>query len=204
MTESENNPKFRYWVLEINSGDEDVFLSGLPEGGPEDCEYTEGVELSGRHPVDEDGGMCFDPAWPDGVKLRDFVGNLNKLIIGNSKVKKILDDFSVDNVEYLPVWLYDHQDKLVSKDYFIVNLLGRVDIIDLEKSKVRMSRIDKTQISKINSLILNLESIPEQLLIFRASSKLNLYFVRDDLKKAFLEAELSGVNFVTPEEWRGI
>ena len=195
--------KYKYWVLMLSSGREGVSLSGIPESGAEAYKYSKGISLVDVHPKNEASGIYYDPDQLDHIKLYDFVDNLDSLIIANSKVKAILDSFEIDNLEYLPSWLYDHQKNLASKDYAIINVLGSVDAIDMEKSDYKMNRIIKNQVKFIDELVLNYDKIPDNAKIFRATTKLNLVLIREDIKQAFEEAGLTGYKVFEADGWDG-
>lgn len=199
-----NQPKIKkYWVLTMSRGRDGVSLSGVPTTGAEDYEYSEGITLADVHPKNEASGIYYDPNLLDNITLYDFVDNLDDLVIANQKVKAILDSFEIDNLEYLLSWLYDHQKAVASKDYAIVNVLGSVDAIDMEKSKCVMSSLDETQVQFIKKLVLDYEQIPDDAKIFRATTKLDLILIRDDIKQAFEEADLTGYKVFEADGWNG-
>jgi len=193
----------KYWVFKSDFGEEGVYLSSLPGAGPEDYEYSDGVVLADRHPSGKASAMYYDPSYPERIKLFDFIDNLDGVLIANQKVVNLLKDFGVDNVEYLPVWLMDHQDSLVSKDYFILNVLDGVEIIDMESSTYRMDALIEDQVDRIKNLVVNYEKIPKNAHLFRASKKTNAFFVSDDLKQAFEQSKIKGYRAIAADGWNG-
>jgi hypothetical protein len=125
------------------------------------------------------------------------------LIIANSKVKTILDSFEINNLEYLSSWLYDHQKAVASKDYAIINMQGSVDAIDMEKTDCVMGSLIETQIVDIDELVLDYDKIPEDAKIFRATAKLDLILIRDDIKRAFEDAGITGYKVFEADGWDG-
>lgn len=195
----------KYWVLKMGGGKDGVYLSCLPKSDSVNgFEYGKGRCLIDRHPKGIHSAMYYDPDYPEKIKLNDFVPNLDTGLIGNSRVREVLDGLQIDNVEYLPVWLMDHQDKLSSKDYTILNPIGGVDIIDMEKSELVMGSIIKNQVKVINHLVLDYNAIPDDAKLFRASKKLGEYFIRDDVKAAFEQADLTGFQVIPAEGWNGL
>ena len=191
----------KYWVFKSDFGEEGVYLSSLPGAGPKDYEYSKGVSLVDRHPSGKASAMYYDTTYPERTNLNDFVDNLDGVLIANQKVKTILSEFGIKNIEYLPVQLMDHQDKLVSEDYSILNVLGGEDIVDMEVSEYRMGRIIKTQISRIISLAVDYKNIPEDAHLFRASMKLDEFFISDELKKAFEKNNITGYCVMAADGW---
>ncbi|WP_086931502.1 imm11 family protein [Agarilytica rhodophyticola] len=193
-----------YWILKTPIQDDGAHLSTLPTAGPEDFLYSKGESLKAQHPQDSESVMCFDTDFPDRIKLFDFVSNLDEVLIGNKRVRDVFEQLGIENVEYLPVWLMNHQGEIASKDYTILNVLGSVDAIDMEKSKYRMGRIIKTQINRVKHLVLDNDNIPEEAQVFRASSKLNEIFISDPLKQALEAAGLSGWKAIEAQGWDGM
>ncbi|TEW52545.1 imm11 family protein [Psychromonas algicola] len=193
----------KYWVFKSDFGGDGVYLSSLPGEGPEDYEYSDGIVLADRHPNGKASAMYYDPSYPERTKLFDFIDNLDGVLIANQKVVNLLKDFGVDNVEYLPVWLMDHQDSLVSKDYFILNVLGGVEIIDMEASTYRMGVLIEDQVDRIKNLVVSYENIPKNAHLFRASKKTNAFFISDDLKQAFEQNKVKGYRAIAADGWNG-
>ncbi len=194
----------KYSIIKLFSGSDGAYLSGLPSEGPKDYEYSKGISLLDRHPKGEDAEMFFDPDYPDKIVLNDFLDNLDSLLIGNSKVREVLEGLDIKNIEYLPIRVMDHKDKLASSEYFILNVLGGVDVIDMENSEFRMGNIIKTQIKWIDDLSIDYENIPEDAKFFRASMKLDQFFIRDDVKEAFEASGLTGYKVFDADGWDGL
>jgi len=192
-----------YWVFKSDFGKEGVFLSSLPGEGPKDYEYSKGRSLADRHPSGKASAMYYDPTYPERIKLYDFVANLDGVLIANQKVKTILSEFGIKNIEYLPVQLMDHQDKLVTEDYSILNVLGGEDIVDMEASEYRMGSIIKTQIKRIKKLVIDDKSIPDNAHFFRASAKLNQFFISGELKQVFDINNITGYRSIVADGWNG-
>ena len=131
-----------YWVLISTNYDDGAFLYEEPENGPDDFNYDKGIPLLTNYPPQQDAIMKFHPHYPDNVKLYDFVESMNSFHVVNSKVKQLFQDLNIEKLEFLPIRLWDHKNNMASDDYFILNPLGSVDFIDMEKSEYRMGRLD--------------------------------------------------------------
>lgn len=193
----------KYWVLKARTPDDGVRLSIVPSAGPEGWQYHEGVSLADGYPQRGDASMYFDPDYPEDVVLYDFVDNINGLVVASQKAQTVFGKLGVSNIEVLPVWLCDHQDEVASREYAILNVLGSVDCIDMDRSIVRMDSIIKNQISGIKKIYLKHDSIQQDAKIFRASTRLNEIFVRDDVKKSLESAGLVGCKFFEADGWNG-
>lgn len=194
----------KYWIFKISAPECGAYLSRVPSKGPKSFRYDEGKSLFREFPKDDAAGMYYDPDYPDDTELFDFVDNINSLIIANQKVSDVLVALELPNIEFLPIWLYDHQDQVASKEYAIVNVLGSVDVINMEKSTIRMNSLIKDQVDRIKNLVLDYDKIPEDARIFRATTKLDEIFVRDDVKNAMESAGLEGCVFIEADGWDGM
>ena len=95
----------------------------------------------------------FDPeAWFQGMKMPD-PGPLNldlSLASGDYRghiidglvtlyhedLRATLDSLGVDNIDYFPVTLRDQKNGELDTEYLLANVLGLVDCVDMQKSKV--------------------------------------------------------------------
>ena len=192
-----------YWVLFSTNYDDGAFLSEEPENGPDDFEYDEGVSLLADYPPQEDAIMKFDSNYPDGIKLYDFVESMNSFHVVNSKVKQLFQNLNIENLEFLPIHLWDHQNKIASDDYFILNPLGSVDFIDMDKSEYDIDDLDKTQICHIDKLIINDLKVPEDAKLFRATTMMGQLFINDEVKDALENANITGYKLMPADGWEG-
>lgn len=92
----------------------------------------------------------------------------------------------------------------MSGDYYILNLLGSIDRIDMEESDFVESAFFPAQISDIDELVVNDLSLPEGKKVFRASTKMDQIFISDEVKTAFEEASIKGYNVFEAEGWDGL
>ncbi len=193
-----------YWVLFPRIISDGAVLSAVPDGGPKDYQYDEGEPLLQDYPTRDKAIMVFDSVhYPDQSKLYDILPALDTVLVVNNRVKKVLDSLNVDTVEYLPIRLWGHQKAPVSDDYYILNPLGSVDFIDMEKSEYAMDALDEGQIDSIEDLVVNMNKIPKEAKLFRATTKMDQIFIHDDLRLA-LEAEgIQGYKLMKAEGWDG-
>jgi len=194
----------KYWVFKVSAPEGGAYVSEVSSKGPKAFRYDKGESLLGEFPEEGMAGMYFDPDYPDDTELFDFVDNINGLIIANKRVRDVLMSLELTNIEFLPICLYDHQDKVASKEYTIVNVLGSVDCIDMDKSEIDMDSIIETQIYSIDNLVFDYDKIPEDARMFRATTKLDEIFVRDDVKNAMESAGLEGCVFIEADGWDGM
>jgi len=193
----------KYWAIKTPLLSDGVYLSKVSSKMPESYKFDEGVSLVDEYPSVEDCKIYYDPNYPENICLYDFVSNISRLLIINSKVKSVFDNLGINNIEYLPIWLCNHKSEVSSKDYMICNVLGGVDIFDMEKSNYVIGSINKEQIRRVKSMTVNYDAIPEDAKVFRASKKLDQIFIRDDVKQALEEANIEGFSLKQADGWNG-
>ena len=152
-----------YWALLPKTINDGAVLSAVPDSGPKAYKYKKGKSLLQDYPDRDKAIMVFDSVhYPDQSKLYDILPMLGSVIVANNKVKNVLDNMNVENIEYLPIRLWDHQKEPVSDDYYILNPLGSVDFIDMEKSEYVMNPLNESQIDDIEDLVINIDKPPKR------------------------------------------
>ncbi|WNO08427.1 imm11 family protein [Teredinibacter sp. KSP-S5-2] len=194
----------KYWAINADCSSDAVFLSRLSSEMPESYKFDEGISLVDEYPSVEDCKIYYDPQYPEGTQLYDFLDSINALLIVNSKVKKIFDEIGITSIEYLPIWLCDHKHEISSKDYVICNVIQSVDIIDMDSSSCRMSFLDESQVDRIKNLVVDYKAIPDDAKVFRASKKLDQIFISDDVKEALEKAGIEGYVVKKADGWNGL
>lgn len=188
-----------FWILgDRNDG---AILDAVPENGPEDWRYMESHHLAAEFP--QNATMGFSPRFPDRRKLYDFVSNVLDMRIVSERVRRIVLELTPQNVEFLPVTLLNHQEEVAAQGYFIMNVLTRRDVIDLERSTVRMNAILKDEITSVNSLAIKKELEPTGPTIFRPVHLRIRTMVDDKVREAFEKAGLTGGRFFAADGWDG-
>ncbi|TPN86819.1 imm11 family protein [Aquimarina algicola] len=196
--------RMKYWVIKFYGPSDAVFLSGLSSKMPESFKFDKGISLINEYPSVEDCKIYYDPQYPEGIQLYNFLDNINDLLIVNSEVKEVFEDLGVDSIEYLPIWLCDHNHEVSSKDYFICNVLSKIDIFDMEESEYDMSSLDESQIADVDNMIVDYDAVPKDAKVFRASKMLNQIFINDNVKQALEKAGFEGFFVKEAEGWNGI
>jgi len=136
-----------------------------------------------------------------GIKLADSIPNLLGVCFVSETLKTVLARETGNAIEYLPVQLRDPKGRTVSSRYYIANVLGTVDCLDLGQSQVKMSNIIKTSILKFDKLVLDESKIPPEQKIFRLGGKTDFLIVREDLVQALREAGCTGCRFELMERF---
>ncbi len=147
--------------------------------------------------------LRFSNNYPEYVKLYDFVGNTLSFLIVSERVKEVFEAEGVRGLEYLPVQILDHRSQLAGDNYHLINFLVPQPIINMERSKLILSRFDSRFIQNIKDLHLNLEDVDPEAKLFRATTERYTNFITDDLIEAMNAAGITGIKTVPAEGWDG-
>jgi len=191
----------KYWILKTGSLQNGVCLSAVPPNGPDAFEYWDGDSLIKGFPTPSDAQMGFSEDYPDDIKLYDFVTNIDGLFIVSKKVKGVIEGLAVENMEYLQLTLFDHQMKIASTDYYILNLVGSIDMKD---SEYRMDCLLEDRIDRIKKLVLDESKIPPEAKMFRLVNKPEEYIISDEVRKAFEENGITNFRLFEAQGWDGL
>ncbi len=189
-----------YWILsnELEDFDSDADLSGdEPYTSHSGIEFDEGESIQGqrfpmlRFIMDKDtrrGRMT------DHISITAFPGE-----IFSNKAVELLKAMNIENIELIDFEIYDPEQDKIYDDYKVVNIVGVVDCVDLDRSNLRFYQ--SGNIKFIRKLALDESKIPEEVKIFRLEKFKLLIVVHDDIKKAFEAAGITGCVFYHPEDY---
>ncbi len=178
-----------YWVLKAESAD-GAIIDALPKDSPTNWKFSKGEPLARQFPAG--GKVSFSDHFPDRRKLYDFVRNTVGVLLVSSRVRQVLEELHVDNVEFLPITMCDHQWNSVGEGYGILNVLGSQDVIDMKKSDYDIDPITKREITRLGNLVLTKDSIDPKADLFRARNMMELILISDRVREAFIKAGLTG------------
>jgi len=192
-----------YFILSMFSEEEGgAIIESLPKNGPSEWKYLEGCSLKKQFPVK--ASIKYSSNYPENRMLHDFVKNILRVLIVSSKVIDLIQKKGGNNVEVLPIELLDHREEIVSDSYGILNLIGSQDIVDMEKSKYKMSSLEKDQIKRVKKLIVSPDKVDQNSVIFRAKKMRKHIFIREDLLQLFVDNGISGLKVYSANGWDGV
>lgn len=160
-------------------------------------------------------GDSLTEEWPDGVafrmsqnyknqiKLSDNLLTPERIIIASKRLSEFFLEKEIKNLEYLPVTIINHKNRVADTEYSVVNLVTTQDCVDIEKSGVVWNKINSNYITSFDNLVLDEERIDEDALLFRAKHISGLIFIRKDLARQIEEAGFTGIYFVELSEAKG-
>lgn len=195
-----------YYIIKAVGGENGVVIAGIKSATEmKSYLFNEGVMLRdkikpGELPLD----FRYSSQFPNAQTLYDFVDNIDSILIVSPKVKEVLDGLGVENVEYIPVALRNQNGQLVRQDYFVANVLGGEEIVDLEKSEVEWGAIDDSQLSSIDKLVVNYAGVSPNSKLFRMSKRLLEFVATQEVIDAFEQAGVTGYGKFPADGWDGL
>ncbi|NOZ52463.1 MAG: hypothetical protein GXP08_04865 [Gammaproteobacteria bacterium] len=178
-----------YFILKAEVDHKVCVITEDAEGVVPITDHTSGRTLKGIYPENAELYMDEDHS---GMRLLDFVANHLTYLIVSKKVKQVLQQEGVDNIEYWPVLIYDQKKRLASSDYCILNVLGTVDCLDHENSEYDRSILDPARIQHFDKVVFHEDKVPEDVKIFRLKDREAMIFIRNDLLDALKKNNLKG------------
>jgi len=128
------------------------------------------------------------------VPLPDYF-DVQGVPIVNKKVIDALESVAVDNFQAFPVEI--HFEDGITSGYFLLNVVGRLECIDLSLSKV--SKFGPC-IARIFDLKL-VENAADGCYMFRAHEYQEIIFIHEHVKKEIEKANISGCEIWNADGW---
>jgi hypothetical protein len=174
---------------------------GKPKGFSQQFLLLEGVPLQCQWP--EDVVCKMSPRYPKDIKLSDNLYGCGLTIVSGRLKERITPTEGGGQIEFLPVTVLNHKERVASKDYYLVNPLGSVDCIDIEKSGVVWNAIDTSSISAFQQLALKEDAIPPAVAIFRPTHRTQTILARRSLAEQLSADGFTGLFFTEPAAFKG-
>jgi hypothetical protein len=127
-----------------------------------------------------------------GHMVADILPNFLLVLMVSGRMRALMEEADIKNVEYLRFSLLDKKRKPVGQDFYIAHLIGSVDCFDAERSKVRMSHIRPGQIADIYRLNLLLDKIPPEQKLFRLQQRPATFIIRSDFLQVLQAQGITG------------
>jgi hypothetical protein len=153
------------WVIIKRGRDENAARFQRLANVERDMDLNKGMSLASTFPAGAEVRM--NPDFPDDIELVDSLHSNGDLLFVNSRVREFLDHEGLRNLEFLPVNVINHKGKRVKEPYFVINILSRVDCVDMSQSKFELNDIDKVSISAVDVLVIDEARLPTDVKIFR-------------------------------------
>lgn len=172
-----------------------------------EAQQLERPELPGREELAFDEGVWVkDP--PDSVHFvmtREDHGELGDLVptylpglVISERFRRLLEGAGVDNVQYIPAQIEDQASGRTLGGYFIANVIGLVDCIDMGASKLVLRAAPPGAIRFIRELHID-EGRARGLPLFRLERKSSLVLMSERVQQQIAPAKLRGVGLLPAE-----
>lgn len=187
-----------FFILSTSNEAQHCVVDEVPDDlRPKKWRICEGRPMEHRYPPDVVLKML---KGHKGLVVPDFVSNTERLALGSSKLKGLLEQHSGARIEFLPAAIANHKGRIAAKDYFIANVLDHVDCLDKEHSEVEELNPDPTLLSGLFRLQVLQDRIPPEARLFRLKNMPSAILIRDDLR-ALIDAEnLTGLRYIAMGE----
>ncbi len=144
--------------------------------------------------------------FPESIHLRALSSSVadffyaGPMFVVAKRLMRLLMSFSAD-VEYFDLAL-ERGGGILPGEFYCVNILQVIDCLDWEASKYD---VERNFASSIREFRLNYDSMPEVAPLFRVARTIpSIVCASGELADAVREAGLSGVKFVSPENWENL
>ncbi|MCY1045292.1 hypothetical protein OV208_28510 [Corallococcus sp. bb12-1] len=173
----------KYYLLKTleQTRPEFCVLLNFPEDmGLKSWKLGDGVELQGdEYPQ---GAKIFMSDEEPGIEIPDLIPNTVQLLIVSKRLRDGMEEINRGPVQYLPLSIYNHKKRLASSDYFIVNPLGTVDVLDTSASEIEY--LDG-KVVQITHYVLDPKKIAQAPDLFRLKEEPESYVVSERVLDAW-------------------
>ncbi len=184
---------FEYYILTHSIDPKYCLIEDEAKGVEEEWNLIEGNRMGDNFPEDAAYYMSHDHK---GMKLSDFLSNYINLLMISNKVRDLMRQEGITDVEFLPFTLYDKKGRIASQEHCIANMLGTIDCLDLENSIFVRSHLDPEDVLYFKKVALKTKKIPSDKKLFRLKEMSELHIVRSDFVTALRENSITGYRLI--------
>ena len=186
----------------IDPGPEGYYLDNY-QGYDDDWELVEGYSLSSEWPDDVSINAHAESGQVVGSDSEsDFLRSVATGPIVSAKVKDLLEAESAE-VEFLPVKVSDHNEKELGGNYYALNILTKIDAIDLDETPHTIDSLDDSQIELDGPLTLDTSKIPSSAHLFRLEKYNTILLASTELVQKMQDNGVSNLKITNLENYSG-
>lgn len=173
------------------------FLREVPDG-TDDLSYrmATGHRMGADWPTDARVRMSPDKP---GIVLPSVIGNTNAFLIVHADLKQVIAAARVGEIEWLPLSIVDHKQRIASSAYWIVNPIGTVDCIDRAASTIEW--LDD-EIVDVEEYVFDAARVADAPALFRIGGTPRTYVMSEELASRCLAIDPTNL-VLTPVECSG-
>jgi len=189
----------KYFVLSEEDDDTSVYTDSAPATVRKKYQLKKGYSRAGDWP--NEALFKYSEIQPDGIQLRDYVGNGMSLLIISDTMKSLLEQMGAQDIEFLPIQFADHRGRPVSDDYYIANIVTLTEVVDRNRSDFDVDAADDSMISNFRQFVLRKDTAETGPLIARMGEDYQLILFREDLVSEIVNGKLTGMTFTDTESY---
>ncbi|MFJ5763660.1 imm11 family protein [Neobacillus sp. NPDC093182] len=163
------------------------------------CEDNLGFEQyhlnEGKFIYNWDGNLTFIFNPDEGARETDYLANDLSWFIVSSNLKRLLQGLGNNEIQYLPVRVVNLRKKALITEYFVANVLGVIEALNLENSDYGVIELDDEKVYSIRKYALN-QNVIRNHHIFKIKGFEIPTFVSEVFKDAVLKNEITGCDFL--------
>ncbi|MEK3952120.1 MULTISPECIES: imm11 family protein [unclassified Psychrobacillus] len=182
----------KYFKLILDdSNDNDVVVHCEDTHGFEQYELKEGNFLESWN-----DNITFYFNLHDGNRFTDYLANNLGWFIVSKKFKDLIKKIEED-VQFLPVNVVDFESKskIVNDEYFVANVLGVVDALNLQNSDYSVVDLDGEKIYSVRKYAVSEDKINNKNLFKLKGDEIPL-FMSEDFKQLVEKSNITGCEFL--------
>tara|TARA_R110002167_G_scaffold55802_10_gene158462 strand:+ start:5017 stop:5595 length:579 start_codon:yes stop_codon:yes gene_type:complete len=142
-----------------------------------------------------------DPDYPNDLLMLDSFGNTQGVIPISPKLKAFLEEKEIPNLEFIPVDMLDHKDRVIAQ-YFLLHSTEVIDAIDKTQTKLKVNKLNEEMYNSVKNLVLLDESIPADIQIFRVKGLYNATCINKSLASEIDDKGFTGIYWQETSEYR--
>lgn len=131
----------------------------------------------------------------EGLLNYDYISNISGAPVVNKKIRMLLEGFCPDDVQFIEAEIKT-KDGIIKDEYYALNILNKVDAIDMEESDYYYEEDGRIDFEKIYFK----SNCMKNHCIARESQCMSLILVSEELKQLFRKNKIKGPVFDTDEK----
>lgn len=173
-----------------------------PPDVPLTRELNTGVSVAAKFPTDLTYRMS--DRFPDDYLLSDTFNVACQILVSARLREHLQTALWGHQIEYLPVTILNHKNRVAADDYSLLHSLDVVDCIDIAASKVKWNPLNKKMITSCKALVINEAAIPPEIKLFRPLHWGMRTMTTSDLAAELDAAGFTGLRFISAAGFTGI
>jgi hypothetical protein len=158
-----------------------------------------GISLAKEFP--SDAVMRMTQRHKKNTALLDDVASFSMMKVCSPRLVEFLRGFNLKNVEFLPVTVLDHKDRVASKDYCIVHPIVLQDALDVEASEASYNAITPEEIDCVEQTVLDMGKLDPEVRLFRLKAFIIPVFLDKAIADEIQAKGFKGGTFESPADF---